>query len=82
MRIISFIEDAEVIKKILKHLSLWETRIHDPPTEMRNVCNDATMIPEFSNFTDDVFSLNTYEADYSRVTYEDDYSQLTSYDDD
>jgi len=33
MRIISFIEDGQLIKKILKHLGLWETRNHDPPTE-------------------------------------------------
>ena len=31
MRIISFIEDKETIKKILVHLGLWETRNHDPP---------------------------------------------------
>ena len=73
MRIISFMEDAAVIKKILKHLNLWETRIHDPPTDMRNMRNDATMIPEFSDFADDVFSLNTYEDDYSQLTSYDDY---------
>jgi hypothetical protein len=33
MRIISFIEDGQLIKKILKHLGLWETGNHDPPTE-------------------------------------------------
>jgi hypothetical protein len=31
MRVISFIEDDELIKKILMHLGLWETRNHDPP---------------------------------------------------
>ncbi len=31
MRIVAFIEDEAVIKKILKHLSLCETRNHDPP---------------------------------------------------
>ena len=62
MRIISFIEDETVIKKILKHLNLWETRIHDPPIDKRNVYNDAIMIPEFPNFTDDVFPLNNYES--------------------
>ena len=82
MRIISFIEEVAVIKKILKHLNLWETRIHDPPPDMKNMHNENIIIPKFLNFADDVFSLNTYEADYSRVTYEDDYSQLTSYDDD
>jgi hypothetical protein len=31
MRIISFIEDEENIKKILKHLNLWEIQNHDSP---------------------------------------------------
>lgn len=31
MRIISFIEDESVVKKILRHLDLWDTRNHDPP---------------------------------------------------
>jgi len=31
MRIISFIEDGEVIKKILKHLGLWEVKPRPPP---------------------------------------------------
>ena len=81
MRIISFIEDEAVIKQILKHLNLWETRIHDPPPDKRNMQNETIMIPEFSYFSDDVFHQNTYDDDYSRVTYEEDNSQLTSYDD-
>jgi hypothetical protein len=31
MRIISFIEDDRLIRKILMHLGLWETRNQDPP---------------------------------------------------
>ena len=31
MRIISFTEDEEVIKKILKHLGLWEIKTRSPP---------------------------------------------------
>jgi hypothetical protein len=31
MKIISFIEDKHLIKTILNHLGLWETRNHDPP---------------------------------------------------
>jgi hypothetical protein len=30
MKIISFIEELAVIRKILVHLNLWETRNHDP----------------------------------------------------
>jgi len=32
MKVISVIEDEEVIKKILKHLSLWEIKARPPPT--------------------------------------------------
>ena len=31
MRIIAFIEDEEVIEKILKHLGLWEMKTTPPP---------------------------------------------------
>ena len=31
MRVISVIEDAEVIRKILKHLDLWEVKARPPP---------------------------------------------------
>ncbi len=31
MKIISFIEDEEVISKILKHLGLWEVKQRPPP---------------------------------------------------
>ncbi len=31
MKVISFIEDEEVIKKILKHLGLWEKKAKPPP---------------------------------------------------
>ena len=31
MKIISFIEDSEIIKKILKHLDLWNVRPKPPP---------------------------------------------------
>jgi len=30
MRIISFIEDSEVIRKILKHLDLWDVKVYPP----------------------------------------------------
>ena len=31
MRILSFIQDEEVIKRILKHLGLWEIKARPPP---------------------------------------------------
>ena len=42
MRIIASIEDEAVIKKILKHLGLWETRNHGPPAR------EPTHIPELT----------------------------------
>ena len=31
MKVIAFIEDDEVVKKILKHLGLWDRRPRPPP---------------------------------------------------
>jgi len=31
MSIISFIEELDIIEKILRHLGLWDLRNHDPP---------------------------------------------------
>jgi hypothetical protein len=31
MRIIAFIEDSDLIEKILRHLGLWVIRNHDSP---------------------------------------------------
>ena len=31
MRLLAFIEDEEVIKKILKHLGLWDQKARPPP---------------------------------------------------
>jgi len=31
MRILAFIEDEEVIKKILKHMGLWDQKARPPP---------------------------------------------------
>ena len=46
MQVIAFIEDSVVIKKILKHLSLWRVkckppRAHGPPTEAVNIYDDS-----------------------------------------
>jgi hypothetical protein len=48
MKVISFIEDAALIKKILKHIGLWETRNHDPPQ-----LNDANIPPIETGLTYD-----------------------------
>lgn len=33
MKIISFIEESDIIRKILVHLNLWDLRNHDPPVK-------------------------------------------------
>ena len=33
MGIISFIEDPEIVKKILKHLGLWDLKARPPPKD-------------------------------------------------
>ncbi len=33
MKIIGFLEDEEVIEKILRHLGLWEVKVRPPPKE-------------------------------------------------
>ena len=42
MKIISFIDQDELIERILRHLGLWETRNHDPPAKI------AAHIPELT----------------------------------
>jgi hypothetical protein len=75
MRIISFIEDEETIKKILMRLDLWMPGNHDPP----NLYNERQYIPASkpSGPSDD-----TTRDDYVlQMPYEDEYSQLTPYED-
>jgi len=46
MRMIAFIEDGELIKKILKHLGLWEVKPRPPPranAPARNLHIDDTV---------------------------------------
>jgi len=52
MKIIAFIEELDIIEKILRHLDLWDVRNHDPPQEVPDyilelVCDEAdSRIPE------------------------------------
>ena len=62
MRIISFIDDQEVVKKILKHLGLWlvkskpPPRANSPPSEHYIDYSDS-QIPPFDDYpgTDTVY---------------------------
>ena len=49
MRIIAFIEDAALIQVILKHLGLWETKNHDPPSRnSSHTSNELTVDESYS----------------------------------
>jgi len=51
MRIISFIEEEQLVKKILKHLGLWETRNHDPPAKSATPIPDLTYDDSYSQLS-------------------------------
>jgi len=67
MKIISFIEDEQTTKKILKHLDLWDvrpkpaTRAHDPPTEAFIIYDQSS-----SPGPDDYIIDTDYPLDLSR----------------
>jgi hypothetical protein len=42
MKILAFIEDEEVIRKILKHLGLWDRKPRPPPKENQEYCKEIT----------------------------------------
>jgi hypothetical protein len=46
--IISFIEDKDVIEKILRHLGLWKTRNHDPPAGKVSHISEFTYDDDYS----------------------------------
>ena len=45
---IAFIDDDLVIKKILKHLGLWETNNHDPPARNPTYISELTYNDDYS----------------------------------
>jgi hypothetical protein len=48
MKVISVIEDSEIVKKILKHLGLWDQKVRPPPK-----ANSPPMTPEYHiDYTD------------------------------
>ena len=58
MKIISIIEDDEIIEKILRHLGLWQTRIHDPPAPNSSHIPELTYLPvrDRTQTDDDAYS--------------------------
>ena len=82
MRIISFIEDAATIKKILMHLNMWHPQNHDPPSSL----NKGTSIHvkphrshEWWEASNHNFGGEVYTDHSSKMPYEDSYSQDVPY---
>jgi hypothetical protein len=48
MRVIAFIEDDDVIRKILVHLGLWDIRNHDPPGPVGDSFQDFIIDESYS----------------------------------
>ena len=46
MKVISVIEDEDVIKKILKHLGLWEVKARPPPKTSADPVRTDTLIDD------------------------------------
>lgn len=77
MRIISFIEEPDVIKDILLYLDLWAVRNHDPPMGKIGKNYIPENIPEQIQFTDEIQFCD--DSGGFKRPYEDDYSQIIFY---
>ncbi|MBI5412366.1 transposase [Candidatus Peregrinibacteria bacterium] len=53
MKVIAIITDYETRKKILKHLGLWNQRIHSPPPPNFHPPPDADAIPDIESYFQD-----------------------------
>jgi hypothetical protein len=68
MRVISVIEDEEVIKKILKHLGLWDVKARPPPKRFNTPPADShpdypgSQVPSSDDYlySDPDYSIETY----------------------
>ena len=49
MKVITVIEDEEIIKKILKHLGLWEVKARPPPKPRHAAERNETVIDDASS---------------------------------
>jgi hypothetical protein len=68
MKVISVIEDEEVVKKILKHLNLWDVKTRPPPK--------ATWPPKIIEYSMDYSTSQLPASDkwlYVDVEYQDAY---------
>ena len=66
MKIISFIDDSEIIKKILKHLNLWDVkrklppRANGPPTEAIIIYDESSALSADDYLIDADYPIETY----------------------
>jgi hypothetical protein len=83
MRIISFIEDELTVKKILKHLGLWMTYNHGPPSDSVSNSKEHMQLNrsiEWWESVNDISVQEIYDESNCHMPYEDEYSQVTPYD--
>ncbi len=66
MKIISFIDDSDIIKKILKHLDLWEVKRKAPPRANSPPTESCIIYDESSSPSADDYII---DADYPMETY-------------
>jgi len=66
IKIISFIDDSEIIKKILKHLNLWDVkrklppRANGPPTEAIIIYDESSALSADDYLIDADYPIETY----------------------
>jgi hypothetical protein len=66
MRIIAFIEDEQLVKKILKHLGLWDVKRKPPPRANSRPTEACIIYEELSSPSTDHYII---DADYPIETY-------------
>jgi hypothetical protein len=66
MRIISFIEDDQLVKKILKHLDLWDVKRKPPPRANSPPAEEFFIYDESSSPGADDYII---DVDYPIETY-------------
>jgi hypothetical protein len=70
MRIISLIEEPQLVEKILKHLDLWHPQAHGPPVNkekgIENVMIMLSSVPWLLNFLS-LLSRLSYESNRSSL---------------
>ena len=85
MKIVSFVEEKDIIKKILTHLNLWNTGNHAPPVDYVECteCTDMSCLYLNIEQSTDVYLKESYQIIddeyYPQMPYEDEYSQEVPY---